>query len=180
MPTELFSTTQDALNAVLAGKFNFFIQNGIYKTRLFSEKSAINQGYAELIDEAIKEPSIVHFTTHKKPWKDLTVHPYLDEYHEELGELEMHRGVINVISAANSAFIQPLATSYISILENDPEHQYNFFLLPITWTDRDMMLLGSIIARYDNATIKIVEVNEELLANAVESDRIVKTPTTAS
>ncbi len=77
----------------------------------------------------------------------------------------MHRGVINVISAANSAFIQPLATSYISILENDPEHQYNFFLLPDHLTDRDMMLLRSIIARYDNATIKIVEVNEELLAN---------------
>ena len=167
---------QDALNAVLAGEVQFLhpkwnLQNSI----IFRKHRPINQGYAELIDEAIKEPSIVHFTTHEKPWKDLTVHPYLDEYHEELGELEMHRGVINVISAANSAFTQALATSYVSILENDPDHQYNFFLLPDHLTDRDMMLLGSIIARYDNAAIKVVEVNEELLANAVESDRIVKT-----
>jgi lipopolysaccharide biosynthesis glycosyltransferase len=166
---------QDALNAVLAGKVQMLhpkwnLQNSI----IFRKHRPINEAYAQLINEAIKNPAIVHFTTHEKPWKTLSEHPYLAEYHEELNELEMQRGVINVISAANSAFIEPLATSYISILENDSENQYNFYLLPDHLEHHDMLLLGSVISRYDNATIQIVEVNEDLLANAVESDRILK------
>ena len=166
---------QDALNAVLAGHVQMLhpkwnLQNSI----VFRKHRPINEAYDQLINEAIKNSAIVHFTTHEKPWKTLSEHPYLDEYHEELNELEINRGVVNVISAANSAFVEALATSYISILENDSENQYNFYLLPDHLDQRDMLILGSVISRYDNASIKIVKVDEKLLENAVESDRILK------
>jgi lipopolysaccharide biosynthesis glycosyltransferase len=174
-PNRIIFHDQDALNATLAGQVQMLHPKwNMQNSMIFRKHAPINAAYDQLITDGIKDPGIVHFTTHEKPWKTLAEHPYLDEYHEELSELEIDRGVINVISAANSAFIEPLLTSYVSILENDAENQYNFFVLPDHLSARDMMLLGSVIARYDNASIEIVEVNEDLLANAVESDRILK------
>lgn len=72
---------QDALNAVLHDQkkwlpFKWNMQDGFFRIKRKIRKEA----WPEL-DEAIKDPIIVHYTGGKKPWDYKSVHPYkLDFY----------------------------------------------------------------------------------------------------
>ncbi|MCP8861635.1 glycosyltransferase family 8 protein [Latilactobacillus curvatus] len=168
---------QDALNATLVGKVKLLhpkwnVQNSL----LFRKHAPINTEYAHLFDEAIANPAIVHFTTHEKPWNTLKSHPFLNQYQKELKQLHAQQSdIINIVSAVNSDFIETLAILYASILNhNDSHRHYAFYVLEDHLTARDKAVLQHVVARFD-ADLTFAEVNESLLANTVESDRILKT-----
>lgn len=168
---------QDALNATLVGKVQMLHPKwNVQNTLILKKHSPINTEYARLFDEAIAKPAIVHFTTHEKPWNTLTEHPYLKQYQAALKKLQAQQTeTINIVSAVNSGFIETLAILYASILNhNDTFRHYAFYVLEDHLTARDRAVLQQVVGRF-NADLTFVEIDESLLANTVESDRILKT-----
>ncbi|MFW1763808.1 hypothetical protein ACG9X4_20495, partial [Acinetobacter calcoaceticus] len=81
---------------------------------------------------------------------------------------------INIVSAVNAAFIEPLAILYASILNhNDTQRRYSFYVLEDHLTEADKIPLKQVVAAF-NADLTFLKVDEALLANIVESDRILK------
>ncbi|XEO94099.1 glycosyltransferase [Latilactobacillus sakei] len=175
-PERIIFHDQDALNAILAGKVQLLhpawnVQNSL----IFRKHQPINATYKKLFDEAIAQPKIVHFTTHNKPWNTLKEHPFLAQYQaysQQLGALK--KDSINIVSAVNAAFIEPLAILYASILNhNDTQRHYSFYVLEDHLTEADKIPLKQVVAAFD-ADLTFLKVDEALLANIVESDRILK------
>lgn len=74
---------QCVFNYTLNGKVKFVSPK--YNAQLGLFQTIFQKMYArEVLDEGIKNPCIVHFTTEKKPWLDSCPHPYAAEYLEYL------------------------------------------------------------------------------------------------
>lgn len=81
-PDRCWFPDQDALNAVLEGKVKFMnyrynLQGEMLSHRCYLLLSA--QKWGEL-DDAIRNPAIIHFTDIQKPWYKECRHPYREEY----------------------------------------------------------------------------------------------------
>lgn len=88
-PERIQLADQDVLNGVLNGewyrlplKWNV-VRNMIYNTtpyyKYFDKKG---------VDEAIKNPSLIHYSSADKPWHFFDDHPYKEEYHNYLELLD--------------------------------------------------------------------------------------------
>lgn len=176
-PGRRVNDIQDALNVVLAGRTKLLapkwnVQNAI----LFKTYEPINNEYSQLFKQAITAPKIIHFTTEKKPWEVFLEHPYMSEYQVYLSQLPADkRDQINIVSAANSNFVEPLAILYASILNNnDDNRHYAFFVLSDQLTARDQATLRQITESF-NAELTFIEVDEAPLAAAIQDDQVLKT-----
>ena len=161
-PGRRVNDIQDALNVVLAGRTKLLapkwnVQNAI----LFKTYEPINNEYNQLFKQAITAPKIIHFTTEKNPWEVFLEHPYMSEYQVYLSQLPADkRDQINIVSAANSNFVEPLAILYASILNNnDDNRHYAFFVLSDQLTARDQATLRQITESF-NAELTFIEVDE--------------------
>lgn len=175
-PERIIFHDQDALNAVLAGDVQFLNPHwNVQNSLIFRQHAPINAEYAALFEAAINHPKIVHFTTHHKPWNTLKNHPFLAEYQQYQQQLAtLKNNQINIVSAVNATFIEPLAVLYASILNhNDSHRHYAFYVLANHLTARDKVPLQKVVAAF-HASLTFLEVDEALLENIVESDRILK------
>lgn len=76
---------QDALNAVLHDQWkSVHPQWNMQSSLIFKKYQAPDEQYRSLYQEAIKFPSIIHFTGHDKPWNTLRNHPYQNVYMNKL------------------------------------------------------------------------------------------------
>ena len=78
---------QDALNGTLYGNWYALHPKWNVQTSLIFERhQPPNEEYAKLYKEAVRQPSIVHFTGHDKPWNSAEYHPYNEKYLAELSK----------------------------------------------------------------------------------------------
>ncbi|QFP80360.1 glycosyltransferase family 8 protein [Latilactobacillus graminis] len=168
---------QDALNATLVGQVQLLAPKwNVQNSLIFKRHAPINPTYAQLFDQAIEQPAIVHFTTHEKPWNTLKAHPFLNQYMTRFNQVrDAQHDAINIVSATNSKFVETLAILYASILNhNDSFRRYAFYVMEDHLTARDRAVLQQVVGHFD-ADLTFVTVDESCLANTVESDRILKT-----
>jgi len=75
---------QEALNAVLAGKWEPVDPRWNVMDLLFLQLIKPSNDHARLLlnrqEELTQKPSIVHFTSHRKPWKKGCVHPRAEDF----------------------------------------------------------------------------------------------------
>ncbi|SPC37067.1 glycosyltransferase family 8 protein [Latilactobacillus fuchuensis] len=180
-PERIVYHDQDALNAILASSTEMLEPRWNVQTSLiFQRHQPINQQYAQWYQAAIQQPAIVHFTGHDKPWNTLKGHPYTSRYlavlNQDDGQPKIQMNpTIRVISATNSEFVPHLATLWCSIMtHNTGRHQYQFYVMEDHLTMVDRQLLERVARRYQ-VPVTFVQVDEQLLAQAVESARITKT-----
>ncbi|WP_241807328.1 glycosyltransferase family 8 protein [Latilactobacillus sakei] len=176
-PGRRVNDIQDTLNVVLAGRAKLLApQWNVQNTILFKTYEPINNEYRQLFKQVIKAPKIIHFTTEKKPWEVFLNHPYMPEYQTYLAQLPADkRDQINIVSAANSNFVEPLAILYASILNNnDDNRHYAFYVLSDQLTARDQATLRQITARF-NAELTFIEVDETPLTTVIQNQQILKT-----
>ena len=78
---------QDALNGTLYEKWYGLHPKWNVQTSLaFERHQPPNEEYAKSYKEAIRQPSIIHFTGHDKPWNSDEYHPYAEKYLAELSK----------------------------------------------------------------------------------------------
>lgn len=180
-PEQIIYHDQDALNAILANRTAMLDPKWNVQTSLiFQRHQPVDATYATLYQAAIEQPAIVHFTGHDKPWNTLKGHPFTTQYLTYLAaentppEIQAAE-VIHVISATNSDFVPHLATLWTSIMaHNQSHHQYHFYVMEDHLTVSDRQILEQ-VARHYQVPVTFVQVDERLLINAVESERIPKT-----
>ncbi|MGO3603485.1 MAG: glycosyltransferase family 8 protein [Enterococcus malodoratus] len=78
---------QDALNAVLYEQWHpFHPRWNMQSSLIFDKHPAPTQQYEELYKAGRKDPAVVHFTGHDKPWNTLEGHPYQKLYMDLLND----------------------------------------------------------------------------------------------
>lgn len=78
---------QDALNAVLYENWHpFHPRWNMQSSLIFDKHPAPTKEYDELYKAGRKDPAVVHFTGHDKPWNTLEGHPYQEMYMELLNK----------------------------------------------------------------------------------------------
>ncbi|SEK96403.1 Lipopolysaccharide biosynthesis protein, LPS:glycosyltransferase [Carnobacterium iners] len=83
---------QDALNAILYERwFPLHPKWNVQTSLLFERHRPPTANYQKQYKEAIKQPSIVHFTGHDKPWNSNEYHPYNRLYLKELAKSPFHQ-----------------------------------------------------------------------------------------
>nr|WKN40033.1 glycosyltransferase family 8 protein [Tunicatimonas sp. TK19036] len=75
---------QDALNAVLYGKWFALHPKYNMQGALFMDEFENFRGDPDELQEAIRHPVIIHYSTPLKPWHYLSFHPYTKEYFKYL------------------------------------------------------------------------------------------------
>lgn len=86
---------QDALNGTLYGKwYALHPKWNVQTSLLFERHQPPNDEYAKLYKEAVRQPLIIHFTGHDKPWNSDEYHPYTEKYLAELGETPFKNSAI--------------------------------------------------------------------------------------
>jgi lipopolysaccharide biosynthesis glycosyltransferase len=79
----MFRNDQDALNAVLVN--DWLTLNPQWNTHLYFFTSPHLCRYdPELLQQILKDPAVVHFTTQNKPWFYIGKHPFKKEYYKYL------------------------------------------------------------------------------------------------
>lgn len=81
---------QDVLNYVLSNEVNWMpltynFQNGFI---LSENNKRYDRKYQQEIDACKKDPAIIHYTVHKKPWHIACFHPYRDLWRNYLSKTE--------------------------------------------------------------------------------------------
>lgn len=78
---------QDALNAVLYENWHpFHPRWNMQSSLIFDKHPAPTLEYKQAYEAGRKNPAVVHFTGHDKPWNTLEGHPYQDEYMDYLNK----------------------------------------------------------------------------------------------
>lgn len=94
---------QDALNATLYEKWHpLHPKWNVQTSLLFERHQPPTENYARLYKEAIKTPSIIHFTGHDKPWNSDEYHPYAEQYMSELKKTPFYVAGSKKTSASKS------------------------------------------------------------------------------
>ena len=83
-PDKIVYHDQDALNAVLSGKWLSLHPKYNMQGALFMDEFDHFQGNPQQLREAIDHPVIIHYSTPLKPWHYLSFHPYTQKYYEYL------------------------------------------------------------------------------------------------
>ena len=83
-PEKIVYHDQDALNAVLNGKWLSLHPKYNMQGALFMDEFDAFRGDPQQLREAIDHPVIIHYSTPLKPWHYLSFHPYTQKYYDYL------------------------------------------------------------------------------------------------
>ena len=87
---------QDALNAVLYEKWQALHPRwNMQSSLVFDKHPAPSKAYDVLYKAGRKNPAVIHFTGHDKPWNTLKGHPYQELYMEWLNK-SIFKKMVNV------------------------------------------------------------------------------------
>ncbi|MBL1230597.1 glycosyltransferase family 8 protein [Enterococcus sp. BWB1-3] len=87
---------QDALNAVLYEQWApFHPRWNMQSSLIFEKHPAPNEHYTKLYKAGSRNPAVIHFTGHDKPWNTLENHPYQDLYMKKLSESILQKGEVS-------------------------------------------------------------------------------------
>lgn len=116
---KLINLDQDALNAILYNKWKELPLKWNQPTNIFEiEKNETNFSKKDF-DEAIKNPSIIHYTTSSKPWHYMNEHPLKKEYYEYLKKTPWKkysppdRNVINILKKSAKKILPNFMINFI-------------------------------------------------------------------
>jgi len=102
-PEKVVLWDQDALNAVLYDKWLPMHLKWNVQTDMYELSHRERYVHYEDFDEAIRSPSIVHYTASPKPWQYMNKHPLKKEYYKHLRKTEWRnftppdRNMINMV-----------------------------------------------------------------------------------
>jgi lipopolysaccharide biosynthesis glycosyltransferase len=75
---------QDALNAVLCGKWLPISPKWNQQSVMFKLNCSETSFTSEEYEEALRAPAVIHYTTSSKPWDYMNEHPYRQDYFDHL------------------------------------------------------------------------------------------------
>ena len=83
-PAQIEFHDQDVLNAILYGRWLPLHPKYNMQGALFMDEFKSFRGNPTELQEAIRNPVIIHYSTPQKPWHYLSFHPYTKEYYKYL------------------------------------------------------------------------------------------------
>ncbi|GLC87812.1 glycosyltransferase family 8 protein [Lysinibacillus piscis] len=90
-PERIQLADQDVLNGVLNGEWmRLPLKWNLVRNFVDNKENYYKYFSHEEIEDALNNPSIIHYTSAKKPWKLLDDHPYKEEYFIYLDELDIN------------------------------------------------------------------------------------------